>query len=67
LKDVLVPWHLQAHFVKNKPNHESETLIYKRYYHLFEKGELEELIFQATLLIIIIILTKQIKFLYYKL
>ena len=35
--DIFVPWNFQI-------NVKSQKKIYQRYYHLFEKGELESLI-----------------------
>ncbi len=35
-QDVLVPWHLS----KSKDHEEK---VYQRYYHMFQKGELERL------------------------
>ena len=42
-KDVFVPWNLQ----KRYSNQEETIKIYNRYYYLFEKGELEKLVYKA--------------------
>lgn len=50
-KDVFVPWNNQPKF-ENENSKETDkefdekknTIVYKRYYHLFEKGELEKLV-----------------------
>eukprot|EP00761_Pharyngomonas_kirbyi_P001734 gb/GECH01001738.1/.p1 GENE.gb/GECH01001738.1/~~gb/GECH01001738.1/.p1 ORF type:complete len:266 (+),score=63.88 gb/GECH01001738.1/:1-798(+) len=54
-QDVFVPWHLQDRFKKRQASEHSEashgeedssrnTVVYKRYYHLFKEGELTGLI-----------------------
>jgi len=43
-QDVFVPWVIPA----NK-NEEREEIIYNRYYHLFKKGELDELVLNTGL------------------
>ena len=43
-KDVFVPWKLQAKYNNNINNDINNDIIYYRYYYLFEKNELEELI-----------------------
>ena len=55
-QDLFVPWNLQYKFedqdgLKNKEelvkqndvriNEDKQTVVYKRYYHVFKKGELE--------------------------
>ena len=40
-QDVFVPWNLQKKYVEDEDN--DENVIYKRYYHLFKKEELQEL------------------------
>ena len=42
-KDIFVPWNLQ----KRYSNQEETIKIYNRYYYLFEKGELEKLVYKA--------------------
>tara|TARA_B100000963_G_C22637429_1_gene678360 strand:+ start:4215 stop:4877 length:663 start_codon:yes stop_codon:yes gene_type:complete len=46
-KDIMVPWNLQKKYSQN------ETNLYYRYYHLFEKRELENLIENCGLNIVI--------------
>lgn len=52
-QDVFVPWQLQKRFnaygtapteANAEKKEQSGELVYKRYYHLFKKGELEELV-----------------------
>ena len=55
-QDVFVPWQLQKRYGQFKQsqqkdqsnvvelNNKTGELVYKRYYHLFKKGELEELV-----------------------
>ena len=51
--DVFVPWNNQKKYekkneVKDKIKDDSKNVVvYKRYYHLFKKGELEELVLEA--------------------
>ena len=53
--DYLVPWHLPLHRAEaegvsvgpgcpGEIHHEKKSIMFKRYYHLFEPGELEKLI-----------------------
>lgn len=54
-KDVFVPWNNQPKFenkvketdTEKKVDEQKNTIVYKRYYHLFDEGELEELVVQA--------------------
>ena len=39
---MLVPWHLS-----NKSKKDQEEKVYQRYYHMFQKGELESLFLGA--------------------
>ncbi len=51
-QDVFVPWNNQAKFepktqpsdIEKKINEAKQTIVYQRFYHVFKKGELEELI-----------------------
>lgn len=53
--DVFVPWNNQQKYENEvevqvedkKRDEEKNTIVYKRYYHLFKKGELEQLSIQA--------------------
>lgn len=49
-QDVFVPWHLKDEFKSNQSNFDSKcennkdgSSVFQRYYHVFKKGELEEL------------------------
>ena len=44
-KDVFVPWKLQKKYNNNTCDYKKDV-IYYRYYHLFEKNELEQLIYE---------------------
>jgi len=54
-QDVFVPWNNQLKFEpKSQPtdidknlNEAKQTVIYKRFYHVFKKGELEELVYEC--------------------
>eukprot|EP00033_Pygsuia_biforma_P003343 GCRY01003663.1.p1 GENE.GCRY01003663.1~~GCRY01003663.1.p1 ORF type:complete len:261 (-),score=43.05 GCRY01003663.1:2-784(-) len=49
ISEQFVPWHLQKKFRSEKTHHgvqsakDKDAVMYKRYYHMFEKGELEDL------------------------
>jgi hypothetical protein len=48
--DVLIPWHLQQNYMTSLDDgtsHDASPLILQRYYHLFTKGELEQLVYKA--------------------
>ncbi|KAG1827080.1 uncharacterized protein BJ212DRAFT_1256312 [Suillus subaureus] len=48
-EDVFVPWVMSQgqHTAKGKFKNDVETPVYNRYYHMFAKGELEQLTVQA--------------------
>jgi ubiquinone/menaquinone biosynthesis C-methylase UbiE len=46
-QDVFVPWELQATYQKGESNFEKDEkgkVVFKRYYHMFKSGEVEELV-----------------------
>lgn len=46
-QDVFVPWHLKSEFqAPNSENNENKETTFQRYYHIFKKGELEDLFHQ---------------------
>lgn len=53
-QDVFVPWQLQKRFhgytqtatENNVDKQPSGEMVYKRYYHMFKQGELEQLVLQ---------------------
>ena len=59
VQDVLVPWHLQDKHKKVNEEEESKEegkyeeksgmKVYKRYYHMFKQGELEDLVNQMNI------------------
>lgn len=49
---MLVPWVLPQKFVPGEQTEESEALVYQRYYHLFQEGELEQLAAAAPLAVV---------------
>jgi alkylated DNA repair protein alkB family protein 8 len=52
-QDVFVPWHLHFKYESDLQNidhegceidYEKKSVVYKRYYHVYKKGELEKLL-----------------------
>ena len=50
-QDCFVPWHLNVKYedgeVSGEVAQEKQAVVYKRFYHVFVKGELEKLVFSA--------------------